>query len=968
MHPFLISSNLFSSSLDGGALNLFPFSNAEEISKHFIFHFDFKESLMKNANAIEWILQITSFLMAPPKDGSTFIALQTWQKFYSNILKLDEIPDQKFFCYFVRNSLLHFSKWFTCPKFGINISPALRDISDLILKKYSIFDKITWDSISRTVLGLCTYMFSPSVNKDPFDFNNSVFNSLFQLSFQVLSFSSLDSLDSWNLFNHLISTWPKSLSFQQNWIYFFNSVYSSLLKKDIPLPKFENSDEWIDAIEISKNNSQKTIPVMIQILLTAQTLSKTQNSEALHKSFLIVARQTHEEKILFSDFFEYRHSVDSILSLFTKWALSEVSDDPNNSRNESVASFMTILEKCQTKPNSKWFQSAIEFFKYELRDGKNSPIIPYLLPQLNRLLCSHTSSFRHLIGAIMKYLGGQTNISKSYIVSLVLSITEIYIQEHQLKFGTIGTVEQLLPKLFPPAEDYIKNKDKVNDELDQTIMNYVKSNIQEKVNIEPYDHLWSLQLIIELLSGSIETFKKEFLSFFFVRPSDFLLFYLLFAKEICPFIYLQDSSEFFWNIIKTIKETISFHNLTHFYAFIYSTIEISRKYHIFEKDSQEFSFLKSSQDEMISENIITDEENLAFQFALSSFISGRPVLDLTSLPSTTDPEWIHYSLKNGIASFRLPSDDRNPIDLIFRNAFGTYAFTISEILLPDVQVQMNPFSPTYSNRELEIEEPEKNQMINLSDKFDYISIPEIEELGKITQDITFKEYQQIVPMKDKVFGFLSGIGIINSIEIYSAKEIIDIQDVLKDFNSIPTREEISVVLMHFTKDFPNPPGTTILSPKYLKFINYLGISNPNQKSTIENGTEVFKYIYYDAGTYCADSDTLIIFNETGCIPIRSAFEALPYLTIISIEEKDTGIYEIELIKGPLEIHFPLLRSQPRLISDRALAPTLEYCSLSTTFHHHFAYFEVNRQERRRIISELYESLPSGNPLSFLFSK
>ena len=111
---------------------------------------------------------------------------------------------------------------------------------------------------------------------------------------------------------------------------------------------------------------------------------------------------------------------------------------------------------------------------------------------------------------------------------------------------------------------------------------------------------------------------------------------------------------------------------------IYTIIEIAYKTNLFQYNSKELNELVTKYQNFINNDLLTPESQSAFQFCLSSLISGQIVTDYSTLPDISDPDWLHYLLSTGLASFKSTKNKNQAILLIFRNIYGIYTYSISE--------------------------------------------------------------------------------------------------------------------------------------------------------------------------------------------------------------------------------------------------------------------------------------------------
>ena len=971
MHFHLIESGLFLDNSNDYILSCFLNEESKNIFSKLTLFSDTEKSNeipkkipINDFNSIKWLLHVTSYIISIAtridKTKSVYVKV-ILNKIYYNILSEENNLLLNDYNLIVRELYLHLSMIFedsNCLELWDYIYKKIFTIS---INKYSFkYDKETWLIFFKIILGLCDYS-----TKNPNIFTNKSINKfLFSLIFLILILSTDLTPENWNLLNNFSKKWVKNDNFFNSWQSNFINFFNYLNKIQLNTNLFIEEDHPFDNDLIFEKLENKSYNILIKFLENAQILSNSLNYGILHHAFGIIADHIRNHKVEFSPYFQRRWYIDEVFEIFSLWPLSNgnneiIGSDP---RENSITSFVLLLDQGLIRKEPKWFFETIKYFKRELKDPE-STLSPLLLKKILKLICNHPIQTKDLISPIMKCLLRQLTskrnlnlqIDDPIIISLVLTISEIYLHKSN-SIGTITSVQTLIPLLFPKLHDL--------------------TSIGAQT--------WQLHVLTLLICGS-EKHYFDLIDYIEKDPPPEFYIYLMFLPYFFPYFLKSNSANKF--LINFINNSINkvIKSETKFLCFIYTLQEFISTSSRFQPLSEERTILFES-----LKSINTNNYKYLIDFLLISSYSLSQPLNSKILEQFDfeNKNLIHFYIDDSLISFI--DNKEEELQLIIRTPNGSFYFVINEIL-SNKETNLNL---TFDESPQEIKSFPYSS--NLEDAFsDNKLLNELNEIIQYKEKINFNKFNSKIPniKFNKTISFLINSGIVISEKLNKISYITqDINNLIKIYDSIPKYDIIEIGLLHFTPDKANFPGNNLPTPLFLRFLKELGNININYKTNNNNllfnqiisnemNSLKFNFLYKmgineieninEFNEYLINLPILIIFNETGCDAIEEKFKKFNSSLIIvikmfeNINEFEDGLILIDVIKSSKKVAFPVIHKMPRLFSKRNISFILNLFSTIEIFTEFPNLINQNRLKRINILKQI--SLLNNDFIEFLLN-
>ena len=919
-HKHLLKLGLFD---DDSCNNVLPYFPLKECYKEIAFSLilgDSEEDIPKpfpfnDELSSKWMFHVTSFTLSLAsnqdfKDEKTLfpILIIILKKIYIPFIEMateTTIPPAKY-NELTREIMLHISM--ICEN-GIreNIRQNFIEIVKLIISsKYEIYEKKTWETLFKIILGLCDFS---QTSPDAFSDWPEITPFLFSALFRLLVYSTEKKVECWDLFNKFTSKWHESHEFFISWQSNFMLCFHALAPSWVQLPDsvdpkhpFDN-DHYFASVEKSDATA-----VLIHLLDNARCLFGTENYKIVHHEFGFIADSIRKNKEEISPLFSRRWYIDEIFEIFSLWPLAKGPQgftDKSDPRQNSIESFVMLLEQGLIRRESTWFQETVTYFKREL-NSPDSVLSPVLLPKLPKLICSHPRQTRELISPIMKCCLRQKkkelanpaiHLDSPLIMSLILTISELYIHQSTL-FGTIKSVKKLLKLVFP-----------------------IKQNLAVKDS-----QTWQLHVLTLITAGCYKRCTFDILGYLNegVPPPEFYV-YLMFIPSLFPsFLKSSDGSNFTLSLV-TVKNVIdSLANQKCARSFVMAIHEFMLEKSRFQPLSDE----KRALMRMLKEGGYIDIANI---LELSSFPNAQPTdVETARKVEEENAEYaVYFSIAGGLMT--IIDNPKKPLIVIMRHAYGCLTFEVNDLMEiePGGPLPVTDFEPHKINK-IPDETP-------LDGAFSDSALLEgIEELTNLNAEIKFEPFRSPFPatFHPRIFSFLTGSGIASAANEMRLTEIEGGSPIAESYDSIPSKEIIEVAVVHYTPKFCSGSGSAHATPQFLRFLDSLGepiryvstlFGTVNARAKTMGMVQIVYLCFAlmeKPNEKIMDLPTLIVFNETGCEPIESGFRKFESRLIISAKleddpgEPEDGVTTLSLLKYSPSIAYPIIHSIPRIVSKR----------------------------------------------------
>jgi len=975
MNYHLIKSKLFEDNSNDYFLSCFTDQEAIKIFTKLALFSDAEKSNeipkpipFNDPMAIKWILHVTSYVisLAVRNDSTKIVFVRViLHRFYQKILIDEPKMDNYEYNEVVRTLFLHLSMIFedrACLELWDIIYKNILTTS--INKSSHLYDRKTWDTLFRVVLGLCDYSI---MNPDHFS-NKSISRFLFSFLFRVLILSTNIIPENWSLFNEYTTRWPRNDFFFNSWQANFMNCFNYLarVKMDISYfqTQFVGDDHPFDSDIVFERIPELAMSVMLQFLISARNLSSSNNYGILHHAFGIIADHIRKHRVEFSPLFQRRWYIDEVFEIFSMWPLASGPQtyDDSDPRENSITSFVMLLDQGLIRKEPKWFHETIRYFKRELKDPE-STLAPLLLKRLLKLICNHPITTKDLIIPVLKCCSRQlttkrnslVNLDDPVIISLVLTLCEVFLHKSN-SIGTISSVQSLLSLLFPRLHDLV----------------CIGSQT------------WQLHIQTLFVAGCDKNFQTIIDYIEKDPPPEFYLYLMFLPHFFPPFLKGPQGASFVNDIVSASCKFV-FNSESKTCAFLFALHEFLSVASRFQPMSLERNLLF---DIIRKKDIPPQLFEIVEFFIMSSFSLSQPINP--RLFETPQKEHIiNFQIDGGLYTFI--DEPGDPLKVNARLAYGAFSFVIDEIgssneKSPDLAVSIDeqtvkPFPHASS----------------LDGAFsDNTLLSELSEIININDKMHFSQYDQRIRKRSfhKVFSFLANSGIISAENPRSVAHIHgDVTNTIRDYDSLPYMDTIEIGVLHFTPQMSSFPGSRSITPGILRFMDSIGDNQGKYISDTfpigisgavvhEIGTLRFVFILRCLLSEEEDSDTnqklisglptLIILNETGCDAIEEEFRKFPSSLIIVTKihegnnEPEDGIMLLDVLKNPKKYAFPIIHKMPRLVSKRHIRPVLSLFAVVGTFAESSQMIYRIRNQRKQILSKITKPVNGCNDL-LLFS-